>query len=100
MRLAFSMLDNGYPRGRDQTMTFIRPVLLMIALLACLQACGADTSGESTAAGEPLTYKVYFLAGQSNMDGHGKVKELQPDMNAPVEGVYIFEGRMLSLIHI
>ena len=75
-------------------MTFIRPVLLMIVLLACLQACGADKSGESTAAGEPLTYKIYFLAGQSNMDGHGKVKELQPDMNAPVEGVYIFEGRM------
>lgn len=37
-------------------------------------------------------YEVYYLGGQSNMDGYGKMEELPPDMQVPVSGVMIFHG--------
>lgn len=37
-------------------------------------------------------YNVYYLGGQSNMDGYGFVKELPPELNKPVDGVVIFHG--------
>ena len=41
---------------------------------------------------EGKTYHVYYLGGQSNMDGFGTVADLPDELNAPVEGVYIFHG--------
>ena len=38
------------------------------------------------------TFKVFYLGGQSNMDGYGYNKELPDSLNAPVKGVYIFHG--------
>jgi len=38
------------------------------------------------------TYRVYYLGGQSNMDGFGRVSELPAELNQPVEGVMIFHG--------
>ncbi|MEN8117512.1 MAG: sialate O-acetylesterase [Bacteroidota bacterium] len=37
-------------------------------------------------------YKVFYLGGQSNMDGFGYNKELPDELNKPVQGVYIFHG--------
>ena len=37
-------------------------------------------------------YAVYYLGGQSNMDGYGQVDELPRQLQGPVEGVYIFHG--------
>jgi hypothetical protein len=37
-------------------------------------------------------YKVFYLGGQSNMEGYGTVKELPAELNQPVNGVYIFHG--------
>ncbi len=37
-------------------------------------------------------YIVFYLGGQSNMDGHGKVKELPKELNKSISGVYIFHG--------
>jgi len=37
-------------------------------------------------------YIVFYLGGQSNMDGLGYVKELPKSLNQPVSGVYIFHG--------
>lgn len=37
-------------------------------------------------------YKVFYLGGQSNMDGYGYVNQLPNDLKQPVEGVYIFHG--------
>ncbi len=37
-------------------------------------------------------YIVFYLGGQSNMDGHGTVSELPKELNLPVNGVYIFHG--------
>lgn len=39
-------------------------------------------------------YHVYYLGGQSNMDGFGYVKDLPGELNKPVEGVFIFHGNM------
>jgi len=40
------------------------------------------------------TYRVYYLGGQSNMDGFGRVSELPPELNKPVDGVMVFHGNM------
>ena len=37
-------------------------------------------------------YMVFYLGGQSNMDGYGYVNQLPADLNQPVNGVYIFHG--------
>jgi hypothetical protein len=53
-------------------------ILLLIGALA--PAAGATT------------YHLYYLGGQSNMDGFGWVEELPPEAAGPVEGVMIFHG--------
>ncbi len=37
-------------------------------------------------------YMVFYLGGQSNMDGYGYVNQLPADLNQPVNDVYIFHG--------
>lgn len=38
------------------------------------------------------TYRVYYLGGQSNMDGYGKVNELPADVRGAADDVPIFHG--------
>ncbi len=38
------------------------------------------------------TYRVYYLGGQSNMDGYGYVKDLPQNLQHPVPGVMIFHA--------
>jgi hypothetical protein len=38
------------------------------------------------------SYKLYFLGGQSNMDGYGYINDLPPALNSPVPGVRMFHG--------
>ncbi len=38
------------------------------------------------------TYKLYYLGGQSNMDGYGTVSELPADLNKPVPNVLIYQS--------
>ena len=42
-------------------------------------------------------YDIYLLAGQSNMDGRGKVADLSESQQKPMEQAIIY---YLSLIHI
>jgi iduronate 2-sulfatase len=39
-------------------------------------------------------FHVFFLGGQSNMEGHGYVEALPDELKEPVSGVYIFNGRI------
>ncbi|MEM1294868.1 MAG: sialate O-acetylesterase [Verrucomicrobiota bacterium] len=55
------------------------PTLLLIALSATVSA---------------KDYHVYFLGGQSNMDGYGFVKELPAELAKPMPDVPIFHGNM------
>jgi hypothetical protein len=55
-------------------------VALFVALIAA-QSLVAQT-----------TYKLYFLGGQSNMDGYGYVAELPAELHGPVPAVMVFHG--------
>ena len=55
-------------------------ILLLGLMLTCVAAVWAKS------------YRVYYLGGQSNMDGYGYVRELPEELRAPVDGVYIFHG--------
>jgi hypothetical protein len=48
--------------------------------------------GAITPAVEATVYHLYYLGGQSNMDGFGWVEELPPEAAGPVTGVRIFHG--------
>ena len=54
-------------------------ILLTLALAASVQA---------------KDFRVYYLGGQSNMDGFGYTKDLSGDLAKPLDGVYIFHGNM------
>ena len=57
----------------------IRVVLLIVSLVYSLPVGGT-------------TFQLYYLGGQSNMDGYGFVNELPSALQGPVEGVMIFHG--------
>jgi hypothetical protein len=64
-------------------------VFVTIASLA-MSACSTETrSGEGT------TYDVYYLGGQSNMEGFGQIEELPDSLKASVSGVWIFHGNQI-----
>lgn len=67
-------------------MTAIR-VLLFLTSAAALVAC-------SSVSAEGTTYKLYYLGGQSNMEGYGYVEELPEALAAGSEDVLIFTGQM------
>ena len=59
-----------------------------LAIAILVLSFSASTGGESK------TYKLYFLGGQSNMVGYGRVSELPDEMIYAVDRVMIFEGRV------
>jgi hypothetical protein len=60
--------------------TRINPILVILFGCALVPAAHATT------------YDLYYLGGQSNMDGFGYVEELPPEAAGPVKGVMIFHG--------
>jgi len=56
---------------------------IVVALLVVLGVAG--TAGAET-------YHVYYLGGQSNMDGYGRVSELPASLREPMDGVMIYHG--------
>ena len=63
--------------------TLTLALLLAIALLSRTQD-------------HPDTIHVYYLGGQSNMDGYGKNEDLPPELNKTFENVWIFQGNQVS----
>lgn len=69
------------PRQRVPAMIRLRSAsLILLTLFVGSAKAKADT------------YYVYYLGGQSNMDGYGAVAELPEALNIPIDGVYIFHG--------
>ena len=60
---------------------------LVLCPLALLMVAGSVAAPAGAA-----TYDLYFLGGQSNMDGYGRVEDLPEGLDGPVEGVMIFHG--------
>jgi carbohydrate esterase-like sialic acid-specific acetylesterase len=65
--------------------------LMSVAIACLLSSCAGDSATDVG-----TTYKLYFLGGQSNMDGYGQVSELPAELNAPVSGVRIFHGNTVA----
>ena len=59
------------------------PLWLIIIILTVSSSCTKEK-----------VYKVYYLGGQSNMDGYGYIADLPAEINKPVTGVYIFHGNI------
>lgn len=53
-----------------------------LVVLVATASCSPDT-----------TYELYYLGGQSNMDGYGYVEELPVELRGEVDRVMIFTGR-------
>lgn len=70
-------------------MTWIRRTLIgaTIWIAACTHPVEELRDGGKT-------YDVYFLAGQSNMEGYGHVEDLPPELLETLESVPIFMGNM------
>ena len=54
--------------------------------------CGTALWLTTLSAASATDFHVYYLGGQSNMDGYGYVDQLPAELNKPVDGVYIFHG--------
>jgi hypothetical protein len=61
----------------------INRVILWLLFFSIMSFYGCSTE---------KVYKVYYLGGQSNMDGYGYTKDLPAEINKPLKGVYIFHG--------
>lgn len=59
---------------------------LLLAVLSCSLCLSLADSAAAT------DYDLYLLAGQSNMDGYGLVKQLDEQEQGAVDGVVIFHG--------
>lgn len=83
--------------------------VLLIAMVAVIGGCATqmptmqETPGTQDASGTQKTvkvrgshYKVYFLGGQSNMEGHGHVVDLPAPWRDPVDGVMIYTGSSVA----
>ncbi len=64
-------------------------MLRSLAILASLLLGALPAFAQGT------VYHVYYLGGQSNMNGLGYVRELPDSMRGPVEGVRIFSGNSM-----
>ncbi|MFC1553343.1 sialate O-acetylesterase [candidate division KSB1 bacterium] len=63
----------------------LKPVISILLILAVsLFHCQKEPEG--------TVYRLYFLGGQSNMDGYGYVNELPVELNNKVDGAMIFHG--------
>lgn len=62
----------------------------LIRLALCVLVAGCVSAFAGIAGAED--YHVYYLGGQSNMDGYGKTNELPEELNSNVDGVFIFHG--------
>ena len=68
--------------------------LALLALAPFLVAgCDTPTDG-ALLQGE--VYEVYFLGGQSNMEGFGFTSDLAPELRQPAENVVIYTGRSVA----
>lgn len=65
--------------------------LMAVALLA-----GCATNTIKTAPPQGITYKVYFLGGQSNMEGFGYVADLPPELVGEQTAIPIYHGKTVE----
>jgi len=67
---------------------FVRGTLVCLSLCLCGWSCG-KSAGDFA---EAHTYNLYFLGGQSNMEGFGYNSDLPEQLHSPQPEVLIFHG--------
>jgi len=70
-------------------------VIGLTVVFALLFATG-QASAEKPADSEPSQYHVYFLSGQSNMDGYGFNRDLPIHLSSTIANVMIFTGQQAA----
>lgn len=75
---------------------FRAPLKLACIALAAAVTLATPLRAQPAPAPAPTVYKVWFLGGQSNMEGFGFTAELPAALRGPVPGVMIFNGQALS----
>lgn len=63
------------------------------ALIAGLTFSSAQSGKKNIISGNGTTFRLFYLGGQSNMEGFGFTKQLPSDLAKPMNGVYIFDGK-------
>lgn len=69
-------------------MRWVTTAIVALSLASCQTYSPGEQGGN--------VYDVYFLGGQSNMEGFGYVSELPSQLNAPVDKAIIFMGRNVA----
>ncbi len=69
-----------------------RSALLMLLIVLFISACSMQ-SKDSSCGQAP---NVYIFAGQSNMEGQGKISALAPDQKQPLPRVWFWNGRLFE----
>ncbi len=69
-----------------RTTKFLLALAVLVLAVACASGPVSDTAGN--------IYQVYYLGGQSNMEGFGYVADLPEELAAPVPEVRIFTAQM------
>ncbi len=64
----------------------------LLLLAFALSACQQSTPPESKPVTEKDSWMLFYLGGQSNMEGFGYVDSLPANYTQPLEDVYIFQG--------
>jgi len=65
-----------------------RPIISITLVLSSFLAAGITNRPIAA----QTAYNVYFLGGQSNMDGYGQITDLSEDLRTPISGAMIFHG--------
>jgi len=79
-------------RGTLSNMNTRRAIALVCAALLVPFVGAAGITG--CAANRGTTYALYFLGGQSNMEGYGKVSELPEGWSEPPANLYIYQPNL------
>ncbi len=68
--------------------------LLLAGLAAAAQGCASGPrNGSGEGSNPPTQWRLYFLGGQSNMEGYGYADGLPENLRRPAQNVMIFAGR-------
>ncbi len=71
--------------------------LLLTAMVAVIGGCATQMPGtQESVKASRSQYKLYFLGGQSNMEGYGAVEELPAAWRDPIDGVMIYTGKSVA----
>ncbi|NUY79371.1 hypothetical protein HUK80_00570 [Flavobacterium sp. MAH-1] len=71
---------------------FFQTLISSFVLLSVSYSANCQSGKPKPAATKDDTFRLFYLGGQSNMEGFGYVKDLPAELTSPMPNVYIFDG--------